>query len=290
MKAVFTIAGLTLREAARRRLFIAVAILTVIVALLSGWAFHRLLQLPCGSRHSPQACSATDIKLLAATLLILLMFMFSFVLALGAAFIGAPTVANDVESGVLLSILPRPIRRSDVVLGKWLGLATLLALYTGIACGLEFVIAGIAFNYVPPHPVLAIVFIAGEAIAVLTLTVAASTRIPAMTGGIIALVLFGLTWMGGIAGTVGAAFHARAIENIGTVSSLILPTDGLWRGAIYNLEPVSIILAQEAVGREGAGNPFFVTAAAPAAYIVWTFAWMLFFLGIAIWSFQRREL
>ena len=55
------------------------------------------------------------------------LFMFSFVLALGAAFVGAPSIHNDVESGVMLAILPRPVRRSEVVLGKWLGLALLIA-------------------------------------------------------------------------------------------------------------------------------------------------------------------
>lgn len=288
--AILTIAQLTLREAARRRLLIALAILTIIVAFLSGWAFHRLLQIPCGTSRHSHPCSATEIKLLAATLLILLMFMFSFVLALGAAFIGAPVIANDVESGVVLSMLPRPIRRSDVVIGKWLGLATLLALYAGIACGMEFIIGNIAFSYVPPHPILAIVFLVGESLAVLTLTMVGSTRLPAMTSGIIVLVLFGLTWMGGIAGAVGASFHATAVENIGTISSLILPTDGLWRGAIYNLEPVSVVLAQQAVGREASGNPFLVTSAAAAPYVVWAVGWMVVVLGAAIWSFQRREL
>ncbi len=289
--AILTIAGLTLREAARRRLLIAVAILTVIVAVLSGWAFHRLLQFPCGDSGHLHACPASEVSLLAATLLILLMFMFSFVLALAAAFVAAPSIANDVESGVLLSILPRPIRRWDVLFGKWLGLAVLLTLYAGISCGLEFIIGKISFEYVPPHPIIAIAFIVSEALIILTLTMAGSTRLPAMTSGIIVLILFGLTWMAGIAGSVGAAVHSQSIQNIGTISSLILPTDGLWRGAIYNLEPVTLVVAQEAVGRRVAsGNPFFVTAPATTPYLLWAAGWAIAFLAIATWSFRRREL
>ena len=49
---------------------------------------------------------------------------------------------------------------------------------------------------------------------------------------LVAAVLFGLVWMGGIVGSIGTAFHNGAVENIGTVSSLILPSDGLWRGAV----------------------------------------------------------
>lgn len=287
---VLTIARLTLREASRRRLLIAVAVLTVIVAILSGWAFHRLLQFPCGSGNATHACSPVQLKILAATLLLLLMFMFSFVLALGAAFVGAPAIANDVESGIALAMLPRPIRRSEVVLGKWLGLAVLLALYAGIACGMEFVIGRFAFDYVPPHPILAIGFLIGESLIILTLSLAWSTRLPAMTGGIIVLVLFGVTWIAGIAGGVGALVHARTIQNVGTISSLILPTDGLWRGAVYNLEPVSLIIAQEGEGSAAAGNPFFSATAAPPAYILWSVGWIAAVLGITIWSFHRREL
>src|SRR5579864_3062980 len=103
--AILTIAQATLREAARRRLLIALAVLTVIVGILSGWAFHRLLQIPCGEGFHPRACTPTELKILASTLLLLLMFMFSFVLALGAAFVGAPSIHNDVESGVMLAIL-----------------------------------------------------------------------------------------------------------------------------------------------------------------------------------------
>jgi ABC-type transport system involved in multi-copper enzyme maturation permease subunit len=286
--AILTIARLTLREASRRKLLISVAILTVLVAILSDWGFHRVLQLPCADARA-NSCSVSELKLLSATLLIMLMFMFSFVLALGAAFMAAPAIASDVESGVLLSMLPRPIRRSDIVIGKWLGLCTMLALYTAVACGIEFTLANFALNYVPPHPITAILFVILEGITVLSLTLFGSTRLPAMTGGIIVLVLFGVTWMAGIVGGVGAAFHSKAIENVGTVSSLILPTDGLWRGAVYNLEPVALVAVGNA-SRVASGNPFFVAAGPTAPYMIWALAWIAGMLGLAMWSFRRREL
>lgn len=288
--AIWTITKLTLREASRRRLLLAVFLLTIIVGILSGWAFHRLIQIPCGGPGDRYPCPPAETKLLAATLLILLMFMFSFVLALGAAFLGAPSIASDVESGIILAVLPRPIRRIDVILGKWLGLSILIALYASIAIGMELVIIRYAMSYVPPHPVLAIVFVVLEAIAVLTLTLAASTRIPAMTCGIVVLILFGVTWIAGIAGTVGSALHSSTIQGIGTVSSLILPTDGLWRAAIYNLQPAALSLLQSSAGERASNNPFFVYSAPTAAYLLWAFGWIVFLLAVAAWSFQRREL
>jgi ABC-type transport system involved in multi-copper enzyme maturation permease subunit len=287
---ILTIARITLREASRRKLLVAVAILTVVVAVLSGWGFHRLLSLPCGEAPNTYACPVYEDRLVAATLLILLLFMFSFVLALGAAFLAAPSIANDVESGVVLAMLPRPIRRSDLVLGKWLGLATLIAVFAGLACGMEFVISNLALSYVPPHPILAVVFVVAEAITVMTLALALSSRLPAMTGGISVVILFGLTWMGGITGAVGAAFHVKAIRTVGLVSSLLLPTDGLWRAAIYNLEPVALVVAGGASQREASGNPFFVKSGPATAYLIWAAAWLIAVLAVGIWSFNRREL
>src|SRR5689334_7269423 len=100
MTAIWTIARLTLREASRRRLIIAVVVLTVVLAGLTGWGVHRLEEVPCGSGANAHRCSPAELKVFAATMLILLAFMFSFVLALGGAFLGAPSISGDVESGV----------------------------------------------------------------------------------------------------------------------------------------------------------------------------------------------
>ncbi|HZU13293.1 MAG TPA: ABC transporter permease [Chloroflexota bacterium] len=288
--ALLRIARLTLRETARRKLLIALVILTVIVALLTGWLFHKLYSLPCGEAPHLHRCTVATMDLAAATLLILLLFMFSFVLALGAAFVAAPSIATEIESGVLLSIATRPIRRSDILLGKWLGFAVLLALYGALAIALEMVILKVAMGYAPPHPVAAIAFIIAESLIVLTLAMLGSTRLSAITTGIIALALFGGAWLAGITGEVGQLFGNRTIENAGTVGSLIMPTDGLWRGAIYNLEPLAVILGQADLGQRAAANPFFVLSAPSPPYLLWALAWGLAVLGLALWSFQRREL
>jgi ABC-type transport system involved in multi-copper enzyme maturation permease subunit len=283
---VLTIARLTVHETARKKLLLALVIITIIVALLTGWLFHKILELPCTGEGSRQMCTTIT----AATILMLLSFMFSFVLALGAAFIASPSISADIESGIFLSMLTRPIRRSDVLLGKWLGLASLIAIYGGATAAMEFIITKIAMGYLPPHPILAIVYIVAEGLVVLTLAMLFSTRLSAITGGIIALVLFGAAWLGGITGSVGAAFHNQAIENVGTVTSLILPTDGLWRGAIYSLEPVVMIVLQQNEGRVASGNPFFVNGPPSTPYIAWVVFWVAVVFGTAVWSFSRRDL
>ena len=274
------IARLTLREAARRRLLHAVAILTVLVIGLTGWGISRIADTMRPLPHS-------EVMATTAGLVIMLAYMFSFVLAIGAAFLAAPAIAGDVDSGLVLALLPRPLRRSQFVLGKWLALAALLITYGGLTSGVELAMVGALTGYLPPHPVQAVAFLAGESVVVLTLALLGSTHLASMTCGIVVLALFGVAWIAGIAESVGVAFHNTAITTAGTVMSLLLPSDGLWRGAVYNLEPAILVAVGGASPRT---NPFSVAAPPPTPYIVWAVGWVVVILGLAALSFRRRDL
>ncbi|MSQ24314.1 MAG: ABC transporter permease [Chloroflexi bacterium] len=283
---IFVIARLTIREASRRRLLLAVVILTLVLIGATTWGFAILTSLPC---RNGEPCSPIESKILAATLLILVAFMFSFILTLGAVFITAPAVVSEVESGVALAMLARPIRRSDVVIGKWLGLATILAGYTLVTTSIEFAAVSVFVGYTPPHPIMASTFLFAESLVMLTLALLCSTRLPPMTGGVVALILFGLAWIGGIARAVGEALGADTVRTIGQVTTLILPTDGLWRGALFSLEP-SLLLQGAGSGRGFAANPFFAIGPPPPEYLAWAAAWVVAILGLAVFSFNRRQL
>src|SRR5947209_16170778 len=231
-----------------------------------------------------------EVRLAASQLTILMAFMFSGVLALGSTVVAAPSIASDIESGIALAILPRPIRRSQLLMGKWLGLALLVALYAAGSGLLELLGIWLATGYTPPNPVAALTFVAAEGIVLMTLALLLSTRLAPMTGGVIALVLFFVGWIGGIALAIGTGFDNETIKNIGTGSRLLIPTDALWHGAIFHLEPTDFLAAARAAGRARAGNPFFADQPPPLSYILWVIAWLLAALGIANWSFARRDL
>ena len=279
---VLTIARLTILEASRRRLLLALSVLTLVVIALTSWGFSRL---PLMKNVTP-----AEVRLAASQLTILVAFMFSGVLALGSTLVAAPSVAGDIESGVALAILPRPVRRTEVLMGKWLGLAVLITLYAAASGLLELLGIWLATGYAPPNPVITLLFVAAEGIVLMSLALLLSTRLPPMTGGVIALVLFFVAWIGGIALAIGQAFNNDTIINIGIGSRLLIPTDGLWHGAIYNLEPADVLRLARAAGRARAGNPFLAEDPLPAAYLAWCFAWVIGVLGLANWSFLKRDL
>lgn len=282
MRAVTTIARLTVQEAARRRLLIVFALVTAMLVGLSAWGFDRLA-------HSAQLTSG-ELNISLPESLILFMFMFSFVVGLSAVAIASPTVASDLESGVALAVLTRPVRRAEVLLGKWLGLAAVLGGYTAAVCALEFVVVDAVSGFLPPSPVAVFGYLFAEGLVLLTLTLLMSTRLSAMAGGVVGAACFGAAWLAGVVQSLGAVFRISALVTFGKVVRIVLPTDGLWHGAVYYLEPSSYLLPRlgDAGGR--GALPFFAQAPPSALYLAWVAVWLIAVLGTAWWSFSRREI
>lgn len=287
MPPVLVIARLTIHEASRRRLLLALVVLTLIVVGFSAWGFHKITTV---TRANGTALPTAEIDFITSQLLIVVTFMYSGVLALSAAVVAAPLISSEVESGLLLSILARPVRRSEVVIGKWLGLAVLVALYAAGSAFLELAAVDWATGYLPPHPAQLVMYVGAEGLALLSLGLLMSTRLSGITGGVIALVAWLMGWIGGIVGDIGAGLQNTAIENVGIISHLVLPTDGLWRGAIYAMEPDVVIAQLRAAGTIGRTNPFAQVDPPPAAFLLWVVVWFGLMLGLSIWSFRTREI
>jgi ABC-type transport system involved in multi-copper enzyme maturation permease subunit len=281
MTPIVTIALLTLREAVRRKLVAACAAITIGLVALSAWGFDRL-------SHNANITSG-EVNTAIPQALILFMFMFSFVVALSASAMASPAISAEAESGVLLSIVARPIRRSEILAGKWLGLATVILGYAAVVSVLEFAVVDWVSGFVPPDPAVVALYLFAEGTILLTLTLLLSTRLSAIATGVVATALFGAAWLAGVVGSLGIAFKISSLRTIGDVSRYILPTDGLWRGAIYGLEPHSFV-AQQLTNSPDAGNPFFAQSPPTWTYLLWVGVWFLAILGAGIVSFDRREL
>jgi hypothetical protein len=74
--------------------------------------------------------------------------------------------------------------------------------------------------------------LAAQTTLLLTLGLLLSTAISPMASGVVAVGLFGSTWIAGVVGGVGAGLGSESMARVGTVSRILLPTDGLWRGAM----------------------------------------------------------
>jgi hypothetical protein len=162
--------------------------------------------------------------------------------------------------------------------------------YTVIATSLELETVNLVIGYLPPHPSQAIAFLGAEGLVAVTLGLLFSTRVAPMTGGIVAVILILAIWMTGIIGGIGYALGSDAVGAFGTVSRLVLPTDGMWRGAMYYLQTSQLLALQQAAGRRAASNPFYAPAPPPLSYLLWTAGWVAAMLGLTMLSFRKREL
>jgi len=287
MTPALVVARLTVQEASRRRLLLALVIMTLLVVGFSAWGFNKITTVT-GSDGS--VLPAVQVTLITSQLLIVVTFVYSGVLALSAAVVAGPLISSEVESGLLLSMLARPMRRSEVVIGKWLGLAVLVAIYAAGSALLEIAAVDWATGYVPPHPIELILYVGSEGLALLSLGLLLSTRLSGITGGVIALVAWLMGWVGGVVGDIGVGLQNQAIENVGTISHLILPTDGLWRGAVYAMEPDAVLATLRAAGTIGRANPFSAVDPPPIEFLAWVVVWFAIMLALSIWSFRTREI
>lgn len=281
---MITFARLTLVEAARRRILWALVALTIAVAILTGWGLGLLTSV-ARERGTPES----QVTLGISQLVILVAFMFSFVLTMTATFLAAPAVGGQIESGIALAVLARPVRRSTYLLGTWLGLGLLVTAYAVGAGLIELGVVRLVTGYVPPDPLGAGLYLAAEALVLMTLALVLGTRLPGIAAGAIAVVVFGLTWVAGVLGGVGVLFDSPALVNVSDASRVLVPVDGLWRGVVWSLEPGELLLFSIGRGAAFEANPFFANHAPDPAFLAWSAAWMIAVLAVGVVALARRE-
>jgi ABC-type transport system involved in multi-copper enzyme maturation permease subunit len=281
---VIAVARLTIGETARKRILWVLILLALAAVALTAWGVTLLI-----SAARDAHASDLQIKLGVSQVLIFIAFQFGFVLAMTAAFLGSPAISADLESGIAQAMLARPLRRSSYLLGRWLGLSIVVVAYAALSGLLAIAAVSFVSGYLPPDPILPVLYLAGQALILLTFTIVLSTRLPPIAGGAIAVVAWGMAWLAGVLGHIGIAIGTTGLVGVRDLARILLPTDTLWQGVIYGLEPSVVI---DTIGQQqlAAGNPFFALEPPGVAYVGWAVAWVVLALVLAIVLLRRREL
>ncbi len=284
-RVVLVVAQLTIREITRRRILWVLGLLSVTSVVLVGWGVDRLV-----AQARQNGVNAYELQLGVSQILIMIAFMFSFVLAMSAAFLAAPAIASDVETGTVLAMVARPMHRADLVVGRWLGLGLIVTGYAVLSGLLAIGVVRLVSDYSPPLISVALAFLGFQAVAVMTVALALGTRLPGIAAGAVTVVLFGLAWFLGVLGSLSGAFGVQGLSGAGDAFRLLFPTDGLWRGVIYGLEPPQVVSITQLGGPVAASNPFYADTPPTLAVTVWCAVWVVGVLAIGAWLFRRREL
>ncbi len=289
---VLQIARFTLQEAVSRRLILAGVLISLGYIGLFALGFHFAYDKSIETTTSVE--SRLSLGVAFATLTLFGVYVVNYLASFLALFLSVAAISGEIDSGTLHAVLARPLRRSEFVIGRWLGYAVMIAVYILAMTGLVLLIARLIAGYEVPDPVPALLLMLLEGVLLLTLSLFGSALMPTLANGIVVFTLLGLAWLAGIIEFVGRLLTAAsnstggdAMLNIGTAVSLILPSDALWRGASYYLESPSLLAV---LGAARGGIPFFSSTPPAPALVVWSLGYVVVILAGAVLAFRRRDL
>ncbi len=277
---MLTVLHHSLVETLRKRLLVAAGGLTFLFLLLF-FLFLRWVGQP------PRIPGEADIA--GMTYLYLGLFAAYVMIALFAVLIFVASVSAEIDDGTLLAVLPRPIRRSRIILGKWIGLSVVVVVYTTILFfGIVLIDQG-QYGPVVGGP-LSLIAAYGdyllEGILVGTVTLLGSTLTATMTNGIVVSSAVLIAFLGGSLQQLGALTNpAPAFNIIGWVTSLLIPTDALYRRALFQLMG-SHVYPGAVVG----AGPFGAIHPPGEGMVYYAILYTVGMLMLAIWSFGVRDL
>ena len=277
-----TIVRATLQEAAKRRLLLAVVILSgVFVAVFTvGSLFARG---PLAAQGDP-----VEAAFGATILTVLGLYVASFLAAFLALFLSAGAVSGELDSGQLHAVLARPLSRWSWLLQRWFGMAVIATAYTVLLAGALLLVSRWVVGYQAMHPLAGIALMALQTLTLLTLGMLGSTRLPTLANGAVVFFAFGLAWMAGFIEFVGRLLDNVAMVRVGVVTSLLIPSDALWRGASAALASPTFLTAASAA--QGDYPPFLGVALPSAELVGWSLLYVLVLLALAGRIFNRRDL
>jgi ABC-type transport system involved in multi-copper enzyme maturation permease subunit len=280
------IAQFTWQEALGRRLLGAIILLTLVFLFFYFLGLNFLLD--SFERRAAQLgreLSPEQMMLPSAVLVLMGMYIVNFLGSLTGVFTTIASISGEVDSGTLQSILPKPIRRWEFVLGRWLGHLSLALPYL-LLMSLALVYGSYALTgYLPPNPLAAIALMLLSVLFLLTLTLLGSSLFSTLTTGVMIFMIYGLGWIGGILASVGAFTNTPMLKRLGEISSYLVPSDQLWRGASVFLQPEFMLGAQDSAR----GNPFVGSEPLATGYLLWVAAYTMLVLVAAVWVFRRRD-
>lgn len=270
------IARLTIRETQRRRLLWIGALMGVGFLAIFGLGFHFVY---ADLRRSlmPDEFNTPLVFLTLAGL-----YATNFLVIVVSVLISVTTISGEIESHTIESLLTKPIGRWRLIIGKWLGYAAIILLYVILMPGGVLLIVYLQSGFTLSNVGLALLLIYLEGLIGLSISIAGGTRLSTLANGAVALMLFGIAFIGGWVEQIGALMRNETAVDIGIVTSLIMPSEILWRKATAILEP-QVVTGLEFVG------PFSLGSQPSDLMVYYALLYVVVLIGLSIWLFSSRD-
>lgn len=281
------IARLTFREALRKKMIWGVLLLSVGFAVVYYWGFVQVRDdflrhtATTGSTRNPGQVITLDV--VAGILVGLGFYTINFLGGVMTIFAAVGAIAGEIESGTFQAIVPKPLARWEIILGKYLGFAVMIALYLALMATDVVFTARVVTGYQPPNVVRATALVIFVSLILLALTLLGSVVLPTMANGVVVFMLYGMALLGGLLEQMGSLLTIHSLVVVGVITSLLLPSEVIWQLASNLLQPEVNI-------RFTGPIPLAVAQPPSSAMVVYALAYCVVLLSLAVLAFRRRDL
>ena len=244
----FTIALLTFREASRRKILLAALLLGLLFLIVFGLGFHYItIQM----EKDFQGGELVQLNEIRNFLLMAGMYVVNFLTAIMTVLTSVDTLSGEISTGTIHTMVSKPIRRWEVLSGKWLGFAGMITLYLLLMGGGVMGFIFLRSGYIAPHPFRALALIWLNDLVLLSVSLLGGASLSTLANGVLVFGLYGIAFIGGWIEQIGSFFSdqvaGQTAINIGIITSLIMPSEALWKRAAHELQsPLVAVLGVSA--------------------------------------------
>jgi len=274
---VWIIAGVTFREAARKKM--------LWMALGAGGAFLILFgtglhfQAKDFAAHGMSPIFRREISF---TMVTMGLYAVDLLAVLMTILTSVDTLSGEIASGTIQAIATKPIPRWQVLLGKWFGFLGMLSAYIAImVLGVNIVAYAMA-GVIARHLIRGLSLMWMESIVLLSVTFVLGTYFSALTNGVLALGLHGLAFLGGWIEQFGAISQTPRAVNVGVIASVLMPSEALWRRAAFEM--------QSPLANAMRVSPFSTLSVPSMSMVVYAGLYVTIALALAIRRFSQQDL
>lgn len=277
MMQLWIIARITFREAARRKILWTALLAAAAFLALFATGMHYQVKDFRFAKISPVIryqilSSMLQVGFYAIDLLAVLMTVLTSV----------DSVSGEIASSTIHAMATKPVHRWQLLLGKWLGFAAMVAVYVALVFA-GIVSVGCFIGGVRPHgalPGASLIYL--ECLLVLTSTFLFGTWFSTLTNGVIVLGLHGLAFIGGWLEQIGSVTQSDRLVTLGILSSVLMPSEAIWRRASY--------VTQSSIARTLDFSPFATRSAPSVTMMIYAITYMVVMLALALHRFHQRDL
>jgi ABC-type transport system involved in multi-copper enzyme maturation permease subunit len=210
------------------------------------------------------------------------LYSVNFLTVMSAVLLPVDTLSGEIASGVLQTVASKPIARRDIVLGKWLAYVLVVGAYLLLLAGGVLLEVRLVSGFQLPGVAKGLPLMFLESIVLVTLSIAGGSRLSTVTSGVVAFGLYGLAFIGSWVEQVGGFTGNVAARDVGTVASLIMPSESLWQLAAHHMQPP--LMSQLNL------TPFSPVSVPSIAMVYWAMGYIVVLLLVALRSFDKRPL